>query len=318
MNKVSRALLLSAVLAAAAPVATVRVAYADAPSASAVKRATELKKQADALMDDNKFADAYGIYQEAYAISADPALLYNGGRALEAMGDYPRALAQLQQFDTTAPKEVKALVPALDELIANLKARVTKLVVRCEIAHAKVVVREQLVGEVDAGKIETQVRAGKADISVLAEGYEPVKLQNVELPGGGERTLDVKLVPSKDIATIEVKVKPEGSLVTVDGKSFGPAPVQARVAAGSHEVVLHHAGFEDALFTVQVNAGETRMIDTGLKEPPSVLTKWWFWTAVGGVAVTGIVVTAALVSEKGADSGTFSPGQVRGPFRMSF
>src|SRR5690348_13359360 len=78
-------------------------ARADTPSAESVARAADLKKKADALMDELKFADAYQLYAEAYGISADPALLYNEGRALEATGDYPRALDRLEQFAATAP-----------------------------------------------------------------------------------------------------------------------------------------------------------------------------------------------------------------------
>ena len=40
-------------------------------------------------MDQDRYADALVLYQRAYELSNDPALLYNQGRAFEALGDYP-------------------------------------------------------------------------------------------------------------------------------------------------------------------------------------------------------------------------------------
>src|SRR5688572_29354180 len=96
------------------------------PDSSSPKKneAAHLKSTADALMDQDRFADALVLYQRAYELSAEPALLYNQGRAHEALGDYPTALEKLEAFEQTAPPSILARVPALRELIADLKTRI--------------------------------------------------------------------------------------------------------------------------------------------------------------------------------------------------
>jgi len=291
-------------------------AWAQAPSAEGVAHAVEMKKQADALMDDGKFADALARYEEAYAISADPALLYNEGRALQAMGDYSRAYAQLDLFARTAPPDIKALVPALSDLLADLRARVAKLVISCNIPGARVLVRDQPVGALH-GKTSIPVRAGKAVVEILADGYVPFRTE-MELPGGGDVPLDVVLHEKNAKALLTVNAVPPGSTLVLDGTSMGPVPYDASVAPGAHDVVLHHSGFVDARLPLFLGPGEHRTLDLKLDSPPAIYARWWFWAGIGAVVVTGVVVTAALLTDKPAGTGTFSPGQVRGPLMLSF
>src|SRR5581483_5858308 len=85
-------------------------AYADEAS---VKRSGELKEQGYAVFDQGKYADAYALYVQAYSVEPTPSLLYNQGRALEAMGEYPDAIAKLEDFRQKASPEMLAKVPAL-------------------------------------------------------------------------------------------------------------------------------------------------------------------------------------------------------------
>src|ERR1700744_1837918 len=111
------------------------LAYADdVPSPPKVSKsdktqAGKLKKEADALMGQDRYADALSLYQKAYDITADPALLYNEGRAYEAMGEYPDAVDKLEKFDHDASPALHAKVPALQELINGIKSRIAVLVV---------------------------------------------------------------------------------------------------------------------------------------------------------------------------------------------
>src|SRR5215212_6386311 len=57
------------------------------------------KKSGDEAMDTFRFADALAAYTDAYAITKDTALLYNMGRALQALNRFPEALDKLEAFD---------------------------------------------------------------------------------------------------------------------------------------------------------------------------------------------------------------------------
>src|SRR5580700_9805040 len=65
-------------------------------STSTPDRAAQLKQQGDAAMESLHYADALGAYTQAYALSRDPALLYNQGRAQQALGNFPDALLALE------------------------------------------------------------------------------------------------------------------------------------------------------------------------------------------------------------------------------
>src|SRR5262249_14067665 len=91
--------------AIAAP-ATPSLALADESAAA-------LKQRGDAAMDSLRYDDAIAAYEKAYAISKDPAILYNLGRVHQARGVYPKALEYLERFDREAPPELKSRVPLL-------------------------------------------------------------------------------------------------------------------------------------------------------------------------------------------------------------
>jgi hypothetical protein len=285
-------------------------AWADEASS---KRASELKIQGDAVFDQGKYADAYALYVQAYSVDPSPSLLYNQGRALEAMGEYPDAIGKLEDFQAKASPETIAKVPALGELMAGIRARISTLVVTCNVQGARVVVRDRIVGTISsAQKLETKTRAGMATVDVIAEGYANFH-QEVDLTATQTITLDVKLVERKDMAVLVVRASPEGSLVSIDSKPVGPAPVTTKLKPGTYQLELQRPSYLTESMPITLAKGEKREIDVTLHKPPPFYAKWWFWTGVGAAVAGGVVLSIALVTEKGASSGSFSPGQVKGP-----
>lgn len=72
------------------------------------KKAAELKAQADAAMDAHHYDDAIAGYSAAYAADPNPAFLYNRGKAHEARGEYPEAVADLETFRDKASPDLRA------------------------------------------------------------------------------------------------------------------------------------------------------------------------------------------------------------------
>jgi hypothetical protein len=108
---------------------------------------------------------------------------------------------------------------------------------------------------------------------------------------------------------------PIGALIAVDGRDLGTTSPRIELAlpAGPHEVVARHDGYDDAKLSLLLAPGATRDISVPLERSRSVFTRWWFWSAVGVAVAGGVVLTYALTTEKSADHGTLSPGQVGGP-----
>ncbi|MBX3224237.1 MAG: PEGA domain-containing protein [Labilithrix sp.] len=288
-------------------------AYAQASpriSKSDKAEAARLKKEADNLMDQDRHVDALALYARAYELTADPALLYNQGRALESMGDYADALDKLERFDREASPALRAKVPGLHDLLVDLRGRIATLVVTTNAPGARLFVRDKAVGTLQK-ETRIRTRAGSATIEVVAEGYVTLK-KEILLAGGSTFKLDAELSPKKSDPLIIVRSRPSSD-ISVDGKAIGRAPLELRLPVGEHTLVAAAPGRETERIRMTLALGDRREIDIELREPPSVLSRWWFWTGVGVVVAGGAAAAYALTQERSPDRGTFGAGVLPGP-----
>jgi tetratricopeptide (TPR) repeat protein len=283
-----------------------------APKAKAdAERATELKGQADAAMLDLRYDEALSLYQQAYALNANPALLYNQGRAHQARGSFPLALAMLERFEREAPADLKARVPKLAELIAEVRAKVSHLTVKGNVAGAQLFVRNLPVGVLPLSA-PLSLNAGPATIRLSAKGYRPLE-KKVVLPGGDRLSLELALLPLRSTGRLSVRSPVAGATVFIDGKVVGTVPAEAELKPGKHKVTLHHDDYEDASTHVVLDAGSNKSISVELEELPAFYEKWWFWTSVGVVAAGAAVVVGFRMTEAPVEEGSIAPGQVSAP-----
>jgi hypothetical protein len=285
-----------------------------AQSASDKQKAADLKKQGDAAMVSLHYEEAIEAYTKAYRITGDPALLYNRGRALQGLGDFPMALEQLESFKQQASPALRARVPALDALIAEVRAKVALVLVTSNAKGARILVRSKVIGTTPLGG-HIKLNAGSATVEVEAEGYVPFK-KDVDLAGGTETEIEAKLTLKSKMGLLTVKSPVAGARVFIDGKPAGNVPAERSLQAGTHKIVVERDGYETATTTAVVNAGDRKQISIELKEKTSVLRRWWFWTTVGVVVAGGAAVTSALLIEGPPGEGTFTPGQVAAPLRF--
>jgi hypothetical protein len=280
-------------------------------SEDAKAKAAELKKKGDAAMDGLKYGDAIVAYDAAYALDPDPALHFNKGRALQALGRFPDALEELERFRKDAPPDLLAKVPKLDDLIADVRLHIAQLQIVCKVPGARVLVRDRLVGTTPiTGNVPLSV--GPATVEVTAEGYFPWK-KSIELPPGGLLTVNVDLVTKSTKGILVVKSGTAGSTVFIDDGVAGTAPVEVALDAGSHKIVLRRDGYDEAETSAIVPVGERREMTVDLAKKAPITSQWWFWTGVGVVVVGGVALTAALLTEKKAGHGDLPPGQTSGP-----
>lgn len=272
--------------------------------------AGHLKSAADVLMDQDRPADAIVLYARAYELSNDPALLYNQGRAFEALGDYPAALDKLEAFERDAPPAVRAKVPGLRELIVDLRGRIATLVVRTNAPGARLLVRQK-----DEGLINTEkrlaTRAGAASVEVDADGYETFR-RDIELSAGATLVVEANLVSKKRDALVVVRTTPKAD-IAFDGKALGRSPLQLRTTAGPHELVAQADGYYEERVPMTLALGDRRDVDLEMRSTPGILGKWWFWTGIGAVVLGGVATAIVVTRERPHSNGSFSPGSVSGP-----
>jgi tetratricopeptide (TPR) repeat protein len=292
---------------------TVQAQPAPKPPKSAAQtksEASRLKSAADVLMDQDRYADALVLYERAYELSSDPALLYNEGRAHEALGDYPKALEKLETFEQQAPPAVRALVPGLRELITDLRGRMATIVIKTNAPNARVLLRQKDEGAVN-GERRLPTRAGQASVEVAADGYETFR-RDLELSAGTTVTVDANLVLKKRDALIVVRTTPSAD-VLFDGKALGRAPLQVHATPGTHELVATANGYYEERVAMTLALGDRRDIELELRKTPGIASKWWFWTGIGAVVLGGVATAVVLTREKPHSNGTFGTGSVAGP-----
>jgi hypothetical protein len=282
------------------------------PARAQDARAAELKKKADQLFDDKRYEEAVAAYDEAYAAHANAAVLFNRGRALQFLARYPAALDSIQRFSREAPPDVRARVPGLAALLADLEAHVSTLTIHCEVTGARVLLGGKQIGECPMAA-PIQVNAGPQTLEAFAEGYVPFR-REIPLAGGAKENVDIVLVQRDAVAILSVTSSVSSTRISVDGTAIGVAPAEAKLPPGEHQVAVDREGYDQASTRVVLRAGERKEIslDPIPKKSGSVLGAWWFWTGVGVVVAAGVTATVIAVStEKSAPSGNFSPGTVR-------
>ena len=274
------------------------------------EKVADLKKRGNQAMERGRPADALSMYQAAYATEPNAALLYNIGRAYQALADYPQALSYITRFDREAPQDLKRRVPNLDALLEELRGRVTTVTIRVNIDGADVRLGNKRLGR---APIEgpVQVNSGTALLEVSAEGYLPHE-QVLQLAGGTAPAFTVKLESKDTHGSLQVRSPEPTVRVLVDGKMRGMVPLELRLAAGQHRIELRKEGFETVSTTAVVEAGKRKELTIQLEETPAVYERWWFWTGIGVVATGTVTAIIVYGKEKDADVGTIPPGQVSG------
>jgi hypothetical protein len=272
--------------------------------------AAKLKAEGDAMMGDIQYAAALAKYEQAYQLSADPALLYNQGRALEALSRYPEALEKLRSFDAKASPELHARVPNLQKLITDVENRTCLLTVEVAQKGATIRLGATVLGTSPLAPI--RVNAGRDQVvEVSLEGHDAQR-REVDLPGGGSFKTAFDLVSRDKSALLVIDSPVKGATIRVNDLPARQVPSEVRVQPGKHTIVLSADGYDDSTVEVVLKPTERKelMIEPG--EIP-VYERWWFWTIWGGVLVAGgaSALTYALLTEGSPDEGSIPPCQVK-------
>jgi hypothetical protein len=172
----------------------------------------KLKEQGDAQMHDLHFREALEEYDAALKLGGGAAIQYNRARALQGLGEYPRALDALEEFVRTASAELRARVPQLDELIADLRGHVASLVIASNVDHATVRVGRDVVGTTPIN-VPVRVSVGHVVIEASAPGWRTTT-RDITL-ASGETQVDLALEKEEAAASKPLDVTPVAAHASV-------------------------------------------------------------------------------------------------------
>jgi len=272
--------------------------------------ALEFKSTGDQAMQAKHYEQALAAYERASELEAHPILLFNRGRALQALNRYPEALDAITAFREQASPALAAKAGDLDELVANLRQHVSTLEIICAVPGARVVLAGKSLGATPLAQ-PLRVNAGSAQLVVSADGYLPFE-RDLVLPAAGQKSVQVTLLPRKDVGHLTV-TSVVGAVAFADGVRLGTVPAEITLPSGRHLIRVEHPGFRSSETGVEIGPGQDRKVDLALEKEPGLLGKWWFWTGAGVIVSAGVTAVICATTERSPSSGDIPPGRVAAP-----
>ncbi|MDJ0840788.1 MAG: PEGA domain-containing protein [Acidobacteriota bacterium] len=171
-----------------------------------------------------------------------------GGRKMLWPGTYTLRAEKQGYYDLVQSFEVNGEEP-------DLFFQMEKLPGRLKIATlegAEVLVDDVLMGNAPLEPLE--LTEGPYRITARAPRYREFST-DIELPGAGEVT-EIELPLEPLWAPVNVRSKPDGATVLVNGKKLGKTPVKADLLEGNHRLELTRAGYKPYRARFKVTAQE--------------------------------------------------------------
>ncbi len=242
---------------------------------------------AQRLIGIGDFAEAYGEYEQAYALSKDPRLLFDMAVCARSLKQYARMQALLTRYQ----REGRGTISAEDQAdVANALAAIRGLV-----GTVKVVATEEgATVAIDRGVVGTTPLAdplvidlGSHTVTVTKPGFAPAE-RTLEIAGGNETVLTLTLTAQQHPARLVVS-SDEGATVVLDGQVVGKSGFDGQIAGGVHEVRLTEPGKLAYRTQLDLHDGETRTMAVTLENEPHGAALWP-WIAGGAAVIAGAAV----------------------------
>lgn len=166
---------------------------------------------------------------------------------------------------------------------------------------AKVFIDDKEVGEVPvANAIEVEANQ-RHTVRVQKRGFTPYI--DTVLPSNGQTVeVEADLVATGGFVKIGSQDAGLKLQILIDAQIVGTTPFDGDVAPGVHAVEARATGYLPETRSIDVKAGQQTALEFALKVVPdpivkedkSILSRWWFWTAIGAAVVGGVATTVVL------------------------
>lgn len=204
------------------------------------------------LFEEGRYDAALAEFTRAYELSPSYRILYNVGRVYAEAGDAVRSVDAFERYLSEGGSAIeRRRRTEVESLLAEQRARVSRVWVRTNVPDAQISVDGGLVLGPDGAPLRTPLRApirvtaGRRLIGARAPGHEAAE-RPIELPGGVEETVAIDLLP---LASEHGLVRVESTLrqvrVLVDGIDAGVTPLAEglRLAPGRHRIEAQRPGY---------------------------------------------------------------------------
>ena len=293
-----------------------RVGYAQVAETAPVEQARALYLEGLRHVREAHWGEALAAFERSRALRPHAMTTYNIGACERALGNYTRAQQQLEraltegaasgELEPTTVTEAHAFIGEIEHLLVRIELSIEPVgtsitfdgrpLQRAPGTEARLIAGVLPPGRgglAPRGAFEVVADPGVHVITLSRQGYGDIVVNRTYRPG---QSVSQRWSLAELPATIRVSSNERSAWVSVNRKDVGSVPIDVLRPAGVYRVEVTKPGFVRYSADVRVKAGEESALRATLvPEKPSILGKWWFWTAaatvVGGVATVTFLAT---------------------------
>ena len=241
-----------------------------------------------------RFAEAIEEFRTAYRLYASPTILFNLAQAYRSDGQLVNAIATFRRYleDAEGALSAQQRQEVLD-VIAEIESSRAVLSFEVEPAGVTVILDGRELGTSPLPR-GVEVMPGEHTITLRMTDYDPHE-ERITVNAHERRLYQYLLQPVERNAGITVQAEPSHAVIRWDREEVGRGTFTDRIRPGRHTLRVEAEGFVPEERTVEVGVLRRETVQVSLqRRPRSVLTQWWFWTAIGGAVATGVILGIVL------------------------
>jgi len=239
----------------------------------------------------------------AYCISPHYTILKDIGQAYERELDYEKAIAYLERFVISVPKDAtraNACAPDPQDEKKNVLARINvlgalkaKILINTDPPDAKITLSNDagIAGRGRAGQ-ELEVQGGRYKVLIERDGYHSVT-QDVPAKIGKPYTIFTKLLPLK--GTLRVRVVPADARLFLDSKQVGTGAYEDELEGKKYTLTAEAPGRLSVSREIEVFPNRDTPVSFELPPQPQVGRRQLLaYSAIGGGIAGSFLGAASL------------------------
>jgi PEGA domain len=270
------------------------------PSTEALSAPDPVREEARAhfrrgveLIGSERWAEAITELRRAQELRVTPAVMYNLGLALRAVGRNREAMAAFREYARLAgASSTPELAARVDAYVQELREGLGHIVLEVEPPSARV----QIDGDAARANESVEVDPGRHVIVAEAEGFAPEN-RTVEVARGAPSMVLLRMVPLVLSSHVIVRADPSNALVRIDGQNVGFGNIEETVRPGTHTLEVSAEGYYRFRRSFEALAGQSQTLRANLSNSRGVAESPWFWLGLGALAAGGGVAAYFLLQD---------------------
>ncbi len=240
-----------------------------------------------------RYTEAIAEFQTAHRLFASPTILFNLAQAYRSDGQlslsittFRRYLDENQRLTPTQREDVEGVIREIETSRAVLSFEV-------EPSGVSVTLDGRPLGTTPLPR-GVEVLPGPHEVALSLDLHEPLT-QTINVHAHERRLYQANLHPVERNSRIQVTVVPAETEITLDGAPAGRGSLDERVRPGDHQLTFSLPGYlpRSERMHVAPLSEETLRVTLDAR-PRSIVTRWWFWAAIGGAIAVGATLAVVL------------------------